>query len=154
MAKTQQPHQPTSLEILSALIKLDLDASRGYEQALKRAVDESVREQLGQCYDDHLAHKDRLENAIIGLGGKPPVHLPQLHGFFPDPLGALRKMKSDDEILNVLVIGERVTNRTYEEALKLEMPHHVRNILEENYQDERVHLDFVRKTLRVVDKAA
>jgi rubrerythrin len=134
-------------DTILALIKLDLDACRGYEHMLRRSDRYEIRSSLEEFHQDHRNHMERLKTILQELGGKQPQLFPSLHGFFPHPVETLETMRDLKGVLLALRSGERVTNRTYSDALAMDLPRSVIQIVEENYRDEQKHLLFVNNAL-------
>jgi rubrerythrin len=135
------------LHILSALSQLDLDASRGYQLALVRVEDPSLKDQLNNFRKDHLQHIENLNKMIVEYGGTVVEKNASLNGFFRDPVGTLQNMKSTRRVLQALRTGERVTERTYGDALRMGVNGKALMVIERNYSDERYHLEYIMQSL-------
>lgn len=135
------------IHILTALSQLDLDAARGYQLAIIRVDDSTLKGQLETFRKDHLQHIEDLHKHIVEYGGVVVEQNASLNGFFRDPVGTLQNMKSIRRVLQALRTGEKVTERTYADALRMGVHGKALMTVERNYKDEHYHLEFIMQSL-------
>jgi uncharacterized protein (TIGR02284 family) len=140
--------QNQMLDRLNELIALDHDAVGAYEAAIERIDVELLRSRLREFQDDHKRHIQELSGVVRGLGGKPREK-PDVKGFMLKGFTAITSMMGNEAALKAMQGNEKLTNRTYEQALKESWPEDVRGIIERNFRDEQRHLAFIEESLRM-----
>lgn len=142
------------LKRLVSLTQLDIDAVHAYTAAIDRIDLSDVKDRLIAFRGDHERHIVDLSPLIEELGGQAPKNTPDFKGFVIQGFTALRSMISNESALKAMKSNEELTNKTYEQALKLEFPEKMRTIIERNREDERRHLDYVNQCIneRVWDR--
>jgi len=133
---------------LKSLLQLDVDASHAYQQAIDRIELVSVREQLTKYREDHERHVREISEKLRELGETPPKASPDLKGMMIEGFTALRSMTGTEGALKAMKTNEKLTNRKYDEARKMNVAADVQQLLESNYQDERRHLTYVEEALQ------
>lgn len=136
------------IDRLNELIALDHDAVGAYEAAIERIDVEFLRSRLREFQDDHRRHIQELSGVVTGLGGKPREK-PDVKGFALKGFTAITSMMGNEAALKAMQGNEKLTNRTYEQALKESWPEDVRGIIERNFRDEQRHLAFIEESLRM-----
>ncbi|MBX3155551.1 MAG: ferritin-like domain-containing protein [Deltaproteobacteria bacterium] len=130
------------IEQLNDLIKLDHDASKTYEAALERVdeKDQEVRIDLQTFMQDHLRHVTDLSVVITSLGGTPIEPGRDIKGVLLEGLTKLRSVTGTMGALKAMRMNEKLTNRSYEQAARKDLPPIAADLVEANLQDERRHL--------------
>ncbi|MBD3345190.1 MAG: DUF2383 domain-containing protein [Chitinivibrionales bacterium] len=139
------------IDTLKSLMQLDVDASHAYDQAIKR-VDESdadIKSQLEVYQGDHDRHVERLADLIRQQGEEPPKVSPDLSGFLIEGFTALRSMMGTDGALKAMEGNEKLTNKKYSNAHGLDLPQEIKTVIDENYDDEKRHLQYIQEKLSV-----
>lgn len=132
---------------LNTLLMLDHDAVEAYQQAISRIKSDICRKKLEEFQADHRRHVVDLKECIIRYDGAP-TDRKDLKGFFLKGMTAIQSMAGDEMALKAMHLNERLTNRTYEEALKDQgLPEDVRALVQKNRLDEARHLDWVTKAI-------
>lgn len=131
------------IETLNSLIQLDFDAVKTYEQALDRVVDPEVEDDLEAFLADHERHITDLAEVIRGLGGAPKEVSRDFKGILLEGMTALRSVTGTLGALKAMRMAEKLTNSTYDSALALDLPGHVRAVVMVNREDERRHLSVI-----------
>ncbi len=132
---------------LSSLMKLDIDAAKGYDTALDHIKDPAIHSQISKYRDDHLRHVDNLSTLISSLGETPPSRSPDLRGLFLGGATFIQSISGTEGALKGLETGEKMTNDAYSDAVKQDFPPDILNVLLSNYQDEKIHINYVRSAL-------
>ena len=137
------------IDRLNDLIKLDIDASRAYGQALDNIDHPDIKSHMTRYRDDHDRHVTELQAAVRGLGGSPAEMTPDIKGYFIEGFTALRSMTGTEGALKAMQTNERLTNSRYQDAVKelAGAPAEVMTLLDRNYADERLHLEYVTRAL-------
>jgi uncharacterized protein (TIGR02284 family) len=136
-----------ALETLNSLIHLDIDAVRAYTRAIDEIDFPEAKEELTKFRADHERHIKNLSHEMARLGGKPPENKPDLKGFFIETFTAIRSKMGTEQALKAMKSNEELTNREYENALAVELPHFAREIVLLNREDEARHLEYVSLVL-------
>lgn len=136
------------IERLNDLIALDYDAVGAYSAAIDRIEAESLRMSLREFQNDHLRHIQDLSRAVLSMGGTPRQK-PDVKGFFLKGFTAITSMMGNEAALKAMQGNEKLTNRTYEQALKESWTEEVHAIIERNFRDEQRHLAFIENALRL-----
>jgi rubrerythrin len=126
-------------------LRLDLDAITAYDEAISACEIEEIRVRLADFKGDHERHVTVLSESIRSHGGEPKVKR-DVKGFF---IQGFTKIVShgDRSALIAMRANEELTNRSYESALKKELPEDVRLLLERNLSDEQRHLEWIKETI-------
>jgi rubrerythrin len=143
-------------EKLGKLMRLDGDTMHAYIRAIRGSETASVRETLSNFRDDHERHIGELSFAIRNLGESPPRYSRDFRGFLIEGLTAVRSMAGTKGALKAMRTNEQFTKRRYNEALSLDLPDDVRDVVERSYEDERRHLAYIEQALinRVWERGA
>jgi uncharacterized protein (TIGR02284 family) len=139
--------QQRMIERLNDLIALDHDAVGAYEAAINRIDVESLRMSLREFQNDHLRHIQDLSRVVSSLGGTPRQK-PDVKGFVLKGFTAITSMMGNEAALKAMQGNEKLTNRTYEHALKEGWTDEVRTVIDRNFRDEQRHLAFIENALR------
>ncbi|MEW6056255.1 MAG: DUF2383 domain-containing protein [Bdellovibrionota bacterium] len=132
---------------LHTLVKLDIDAVRAYEQAMEKIEVVSIRNQLEQFKADHERHITELSEAIQRFGGEAPKMSPDLKGFLIEGFTALRSVTGTEGALKAMQMNEKLTNKTYEDAISWNVPADIRTVLVRGLDDERRHLEYIQHAI-------
>jgi uncharacterized protein (TIGR02284 family) len=140
--------QNKMIERLNELIALDFDAVGAYEAAIDRIDVEFLRSRLREFQGDHRRHIQELSRVVVGLGGKPRDK-PDVKGFLIKGFTAITSVMGNEAALKAMQGNEKLTNRTYEHAMRESWTEEVRVIVERNFRDEQRHLAFIEESLRL-----
>ncbi len=132
---------------LENLVKLDIDASRAYDDAIRNIDHMGIRDSLAMFKDDHDRHIARLSEAISAMGGTPPSMSPDLKGFFIEGFTSLRSMTGTEGALKAMLTNEKLTNKRYEKALESDFSEDILELIRQNREDERRHLEYIQEAL-------
>lgn len=136
------------IERLNNLIAIDYDASRTYESAIQRIEARHLIERLRSFQVDHERHIQELGGVVKGLGGKPRAG-PDLKGFVIQGFTAITSEIGDEAALKAMRGNEKLTTKTYSDALAEDWPDQIRKPISNNYSDEQWHLAFIEEALRL-----
>lgn len=135
------------LDQLEKLIKLDVDATHAYDQAIKNMDQSIVRDKLLSFQGDHRRHIDVLSEKMRELQGTPPDLTADFKGFFIKGFTALRSMTGTKGALQAMETNEKLTTSTYEKANGMDFPADIAVIIRSNLADEQRHLSFIREAI-------
>jgi uncharacterized protein (TIGR02284 family) len=143
------------IDKLVSLAQLDIDATHAYTSAIDRIDLMDVKQQLTLFRGDHERHISNLSPMIEQLGGQAPTRSPDLKGFFIQGMTAVRSMFGNEAALKAMKGNEELTNKKYSEALELDFPVDIKNVIQGNLDDERRHLEYVNRCIseKVWDRA-
>ncbi len=135
------------IEKIISICNLDSDAIKSYDSALKKITEESIHDTIKGFRDDHARHVDSLSRIIAGLGGTAPSTSGDVRGLFLGGMTALQSITGTEGALKSLESGEKITNKSYEDAVGQDFPPDILSVLSRNYQDEKMHLEYVSNAL-------
>jgi hypothetical protein len=135
------------IDNLTSLYNLDNDAIKSYDSALKKISENDIYESIKRFREDHARHVDSLSHIITGLGATLPSSSGDLRGLFLGAATSLQSLIGTEGALKGLQSGEKITNKSYEDAVGQDFPPDILSVLSRNFQDERVHLDYINKAL-------
>lgn len=147
-----EPENP--LEALSSLAELEQQTAAAYEVAAESAEEEEIREQLRAFRDDHLRHIGALNKALKKLGGKPVDERVDPSRLLLGRIAGLARPLGSWGALVAMLANEQLTNATYETLLEFDWDEEIADLLEENFDDETRHLDWVIEAEEVFADAA
>lgn len=133
---------------LKALVQLDIDAIRAYDQAIGNIDVLEVKARLTEFRRDHERHVTALSPEIVRCGGTPPANRPDVKGFLIQGFTAIRSMTGTEGALKAMQSNEKLTNRSYGKACGMGFPPEILTLLRGCADDERRHLDYVEQCLR------
>jgi uncharacterized protein (TIGR02284 family) len=136
-------------DYLTKLIHLDYDAVLAYEQAIDSVEDPGIKRNFQQFKSDHERHISDVSSMIRSFGEEPAEPSRDIKGFFIEGFTAIRSTTGTDGALKAMETNEKLTNKKYKEAAEMEMPLHVKDLMQRNYEDEQVHLTFIEQQLHV-----
>lgn len=133
---------------LCKLAQLDVDAVEAYEQAIKNIDIAIIKTNLSRFRDDHKQHIKDLNQLIVSFGGEAVKETADLKGLLLEGFTALRSMTGTEGALKAMKGNEKLTNKTYDDALQAdELPENARLLLIKNRDDERRHLAYIEQVL-------
>lgn len=133
---------------LGSLAQLDIDAVHAYKEAIEKVEDPQVRENLVRYREDHERHISELSAEISRLGETPPDFSPDFKGFLIQGFTSLRSMTGTEGALNAMHTNEKLTNKNYSEASSWNLPTNIQTIINQAYEDERRHLEYIEMELK------
>lgn len=134
---------------LSSLMKLDIDAVKAYEKALDKIKEKDVHDEIEKYRDDHVRHVDTISGIIKELGGTVPERTTDIRGLFLTGTSMLMGITGTEGALKALESGEKITNKSYDDATNQSFPKEILNTLEYHYRDEQRHIRFITHALDV-----
>ena len=135
------------VRLLSELTQLDIDAVHVYDQAIKALDDKIIKERITRFRDNHEQHAVLLMNEIRAMGAEPPKYTRDIKGYVMEAVTAVRTVSGMEGALKALKTTEERTNRYYGEAVSLEVPSGIKEILRKHFSDEKIHLDYITSNL-------
>jgi len=136
------------LDILSSLIRLDIDAASAYSQAIDNIEPTEIHRQMVRFRGDHDRHVAELSELVRALGGEPPERKKDFKGFLIEGMTAIRSMAGTVGALKAMRTNERLTHRLYERALADQsLTENARALVRKNRDDEQRHLDYIEAIL-------
>ncbi len=129
---------------LRKLAQLDVDAIEVYEAVIRRITVPLLRDKLSEFRTDHERHVVNLNAEIVKAGGKPIEAKPDLKGSVLRGFTAVTSMMGDHAALLAMTANEDLTNRAYEKALKIDWSASQRELILQNYDDEKRHLAWIK----------
>ena len=137
---------------LNDLIKVDIDASSAYMQAVEKIDDVDIEEQLMSFREDHERHIDSLNDELQKMGETPPKRSKDLKGHLMEGFTALKSVTGTHGTLEAMKSNEKHTNKKYQEALGWDIPEEIHRIIQENYEDVQQHLQYINIKLDEIEK--
>jgi uncharacterized protein (TIGR02284 family) len=133
--------QPQDIyEPLHDLVQLDFDAIKAYADAIAHIDDAAIRRDLESFKADHQRHIQDLTAVIAELGGKPSTPGTDFKGFLLEGMTRLRSLTGTKGALKAMRSNERLSNKAYEKASRLDLPARAHEVVARNLEDERRHL--------------
>ncbi|HUS57743.1 MAG TPA: ferritin-like domain-containing protein [Planctomycetota bacterium] len=132
---------------LESLLRIDVDASHAYKQTIEEIDVQEIREQLTQFRGDHERHIAELSKCIQSLGQEPPKAERDFRGYLIAGFTAIRAKMGIESALKAMHSNEKLTNKTYAEAMKWNASEDIHKIIARNYEDEKRHLNYIEQAL-------
>ena len=136
-----------AFEEINSLIQLDIDAVEAYDQAIKNTDHGEIRANLQRFQKDHESHIETLSKELKKLGEKPPERTKDIKGFLIEGFTAIRSLTGTEGALKAMLMNEKLTTKTYHDALDCDTPAPVKDIIRKNYEDEKRHLKYIQEAL-------
>ena len=134
---------------IRSLIQLDIDAIEAYDQAIDKVDTPSVRSKLIDFKGDHQTHIDKLSEYLLGKGEEVPDMSPDIKGSLMEGFTSMRSSTGTDGALKAMKSNEKATNKKYEKATGWALDAQARDIVLQNYNDEKKHLAYIEEQLSV-----
>jgi uncharacterized protein (TIGR02284 family) len=131
---------------LCKLVQLDIDAVEAYTQAIEKIDPEPIRNSLIKFRSDHQQHITNLSAKIKELGDNPPQNA-DLKGLLLEGVTKLRSITGTEGALSAMRMNEKITNKTYAEALEQDWPADIMALIQNNANDEQGHLSYIEQAL-------
>ena len=132
---------------LESLLRVDVDASHAYQQAINEMDVPELRDQLTKFRGDHERHIADLSKAIKALGQEPPQVARDFKGYLISGFTALRVKMGVESALKAMHSNEKLTNKTYEEASRWNVSEDIHKLILRCYDDEKRHLNYIEQAL-------
>ena len=140
--------EKTIESVMNDLIQLDIDAYHAYEDAIKAIKEKDIQQQLTDFRKDHGRHIKELSYLLKELGGKPIKHSRDFKGIVIEGMTILQSLTGTIGALKAMLTNENITNEKYADALEYKgFTQEVRKLIHDNYNDEKRHLDYIKKKL-------
>ncbi len=137
-----------TIDGLNSLIHLDIDAVSAYDQAIKNIDDPVIRDRISEFRGDHQRHVSELSSEVRKMGGTAPDPSPDFKGFLIQGFTAIRSATGTEGALRAMEMNERLTNRNYSAAVGWALTPELKILVEKNFTDEKVHLEYIQTNLR------
>lgn len=129
---------------LRKLAQLDVDAIELYEAAIQRITVPLLRDKLSEFRADHERHVVNLNAELVKTDAKPVEAKPDLKGSVLRGFTAVTSMIGDHAALVAMTANEEISNRSYEKALKIDWSASQRELIQQNCDDEKRHLTWIK----------
>ncbi len=136
-----------SVKNLNSLIQLDIDAVHAYDAAIKNIDDMIIKERLTDFRGDHQRHVTDLSKVVQNLGGTPPTYSPDFKGFLIRGFTTILSATGTEGALKAMETNEKLTTKKYSNALGWDLTSEAKNLVETNYSDEKLHLEYIQNLL-------
>ncbi|MHC1727911.1 MAG: ferritin-like domain-containing protein [Syntrophobacteraceae bacterium] len=139
----------TNIEIaneLLFLVKLDLDAMQAYSRAIPTVCSACVKDLLRRFQQDHERHVEQLSAVIRALDAEPLLFGTEPSSFQTADSAAGLSLNGEGA-LNMIKVHEELVTRNYGSSCEMDFTPNIKELVSENYQDEQVHLRFIRGVL-------
>lgn len=132
---------------LQELVNLDYDAIEAYDEAIKRLDDAETGTKLAEFREDHVRHTENIGNILRNLGEEVPAG-PDAKSLLTEGKVVIADLAGDKAILKAMVMNEKVTNKTYEKALKVDgLDAAMQQTLSQNLADEERHKTWIESRI-------
>jgi hypothetical protein len=84
------------------------------------------------------------------MGGTPPDPSPDFKGFLIQGFTAIRSATGTEGALRAMELNEKLTNRNYSEAVGWDWTPEAKILVEKNFSDEKIHLEYIQSNLRSI----
>jgi rubrerythrin len=135
---------------LNALIHLEIDVVKTYEQALRHVDDDAYREDIARIKADNERHILELSEVMRSLGHVPPHFTRDAKGMLMAGLAAIRSATGAEGALKAMRANARLLDETYEHALNWDLPIEVQAQLQGYEADEKRHIELFDQELEAL----
>ncbi len=130
-------------QVLKDLVQVDIDTYHVYTQAAKTIKDKELKGILLGFAASHEEHANILSKVMLELGGHPPSFSRDFKGFVTSGYTAIKVAGGKLKTLEAIETNEIISNRYYNKALSTTMPRRIKEIIKQNLEDEKRHLNIV-----------
>ncbi len=137
----------SAIDALNGLIQTCKDGQTGYETAVEGTDNDELREVFNQYADQCREFADELKEQVLELGGTPEepgrsMAARAFHGWMN--IKAAVTGRDDKAIISECERGEDVRKKSYEDALKKELPTTVKLHIQTQYEEVKAAHDRIR----------
>jgi hypothetical protein len=132
---------------LSALVQLDVNAAKAYEEAIANMDVISLRQQYLRFRDVHNEHVLNLKKVIRALDVVPPESSQDLKGLLMESWSAIRGSTGVEGALKAMKTNMEYVDKKYREACALPLSPNIMGLVEHNYQEVHSQLQFLEKAI-------
>lgn len=135
------------IKTLQELVALDYDAIEAYDAAIARLENPRLSAKLVEFRQDHHRHTENL-GEILRQRSEDVPNGPDMKRFLTKGKVVIADMGDDETILKAMNANEKVTNETYEKALKLDdLNGSARTTVAGNLSDEQRHKAWIESQI-------
>jgi rubrerythrin len=128
------------------LLRMNEDTVRMYDEAVFKVPDPDLRERLAEFRDDHQQHVDELRGWFDESGSQPVEPSQEFENAMQVHLQAVRRARSQDEIMEAMHLSEASDNAEYAESLRAQVPDELADMLQRHLDIEHLHLQVVEES--------
>lgn len=143
-AITKNNQNERAISVLNNLIQVDIDTYHTYTQAMQALKSQHAIKVLSSFRDEHDQHIKVLSNMVRTRGGIPPEFSRDFKGYMLSGYTAIRAQGGDHSILKAMASNESLCTTYHNDALKVDLPGDVRNIIQKHIREEEKHLAAIR----------
>lgn len=135
---------------LNALIHLEIDVVKCYEQALRHVDDDGLLSEIARIKADNERHILELSEVMRSLGHAPPHFVRDAKGLLMAGLAAIRAASGAEGAIKAMRGNARLLDETYEHAMNWELPIEVQAQLQGYQSDEKRHVEMFEQELETL----
>lgn len=141
-SEAAQEGEVSAIKVVSALVRLDLEAAMAYEVSARLVDVPDIAKQLRQFRDDHFRHVEETNPILIAMGAKAAERSKIEPGLLPG-LAIMVGPLGPRAVLMALLNDEQMTTLSYEAVLAYSWDSKVQKVFDRNRADERRHLQWL-----------
>lgn len=130
---------------MSSFLALNQGAVKLYDEAISKVQDQTLKTQLQQFKNDHQHHVQELQGWFQQSGQQQMQPSQEFKNLDQVLLQSAKMAQGQDQVMQCMHLGEALVNAEYGEALKMQAPQEIKQVLQSQLQVEHAHLQAVEK---------
>ena len=143
-AITKSDQNERTISVLNNLIQVDIDTYHTYTQAIQ-ASGSAHTQTLIAFRDEYKRQIVTLSKIVIARGGVPPEFSRDFKGYMTSGYTAVKVKGGSHSIFQAMETNETLSNKYHNDALKVDLPGDVREIIQAHLRAAKTHLDSIKR---------
>ncbi len=144
-AITKSNQNERVVSVLNNLIQVDIDTYHTYTQAIQALSSPHSIQTLKAFRHEHEQHINTLSKIVRARGGVPPEFSRDFKGYMISGYTAVKVKGGMHSVFQAMETNETLTVKYHNDALKVDLPSDIRNIIHAHLKAEEGHLASIRK---------
>ncbi len=132
------------VSVLVSTMNLDYDAVQAYSRAMESIRTEGIIQHMRLYRADHERHIRDLADMIRVYGGEEVEPKRDIRGVFLEGMTAAQGQLGEKAAILACESGEKFVNNRYRSVLEYDLPEDAKELLSQNYEDEKRHLRYMQ----------
>ena len=147
-AITKSTQNERTISVLNNLIQVDIDTYHTYTQAIEALSSPNSIQTLKAFRNEHEQHINTLSKIVRAKGGVPPEFSRDFKGYMISGYTAVKVKGGIHSIFQAMETNETLTVKYHIDALKVDLPNDIRDVIHAHLRAEEGHLASIKKMHR------
>jgi uncharacterized protein (TIGR02284 family) len=144
-AITKSSQNERTISVLNNLIQVDIDTYHTYTQAIQALSSPHSIQTLNTFRNEHEQHIHTLSKIVRAKGGIPPEFSRDFKGYMISGYTAVKVKGGMHSVFQAMETNKALTVKYHKDALKVDLPSDIRNLIQVHLKAEEKHLASIKK---------